>query len=134
MDLVAQVNALHAKIASGSHSGISEGSVIGLNSSGETVLACAESGANVVATGFAQVDGTYGTTDRTLNRTTMDHVREGRISGFSGLTPGQPVYLSTTAGGVAQTKPSSSGQIAQVVGVAYSSSKIVIQIGTPIAV
>jgi len=131
MDIVATVNALHAKIASGSHAGISKCYTIGLSSAGETVLACAASGSNVICTGFAEVDGTYGSTDRTLNVHTEDHVREGRATGWTGLTPGQPCYLSTTGGLITQTAPSASGQTRQVVGVATTATNIIIQIGSP---
>ena len=134
LDYVSTENAIHAKIESSSHSGIKEGYVVGLNSSGETVLACAGSGANVEAFGFAQIDGTYGSTDQTLNRTTEDHLMQGRMGGFSGLTPGLTVYVSTTAGGVTQTKPTGAGEFAQKVGGAYTSTNIVIKIGTPIYV
>jgi hypothetical protein len=48
-----------------------------------------------------------------------------RVSGFSGLTPGAPVYLSAaTAGALTQTAPSTAGQVMAQVGLALSASVI----------
>ncbi len=41
--------------------------------------------------------------------------REGIVGGYSGLTPGAPLYASTTAGGYTQTKPSVSMGDGQIV-------------------
>ncbi len=49
---------------------------------------------------------------------------EGINDQLSGLTKGLHYYLSTTAGGVTTTKPSSAGQIVQYIGVAISTTAI----------
>jgi hypothetical protein len=58
---------------------------------------------------------------------TVDIVDTGWIDGASGLTPGDYIYLSTTAGGVTQSK----NTIAQVLGIAVTSTrwKLNIQFG-----
>jgi hypothetical protein len=45
-------------------------------------------------------------------------------NGLSGLTPGAVYYLDTTAGGVTDTPPSSSGNIVQEVGVALNATTL----------
>lgn len=51
---------------------------------------------------------------------------KGIISGLSGLTPGAKYFLSaTTAGGIALTVPSGSGDIIQEVGRALSATELV---------
>lgn len=58
---------------------------------------------------------------------------DARIGGSTGLTPGGVVYLSATAaGGLATAAPATTGTYATVVGVALSTTKLYIQIGTPI--
>lgn len=52
---------------------------------------------------------------------------EGEYSGFSGLTPGAIYYLSTTAGGITATPPSSTGQILQKVGIAKDATTLVME-------
>lgn len=48
----------------------------------------------------------------------------GIISGFSSLTVGAPVFLSTTSGGLTQTLPSGSNDVVQVVGIALSATHV----------
>lgn len=55
----------------------------------------------------------------------------GTNSAVTGLTPGR-VYLSTTAGGITQTPPSSAGNVVQDVGFATASGELWFQRGTPI--
>lgn len=58
-------------------------------------------------------------------------VRTDRIiTGFSGLTPAQPVFLATTAGGVTQAAPTGVGEMVQEVGVALSPTDILIKVDT----
>lgn len=55
----------------------------------------------------------------------------GIITGLSGLSPGI-VYLSSTAGGVTNTAPSTSGKTVQKVGVAVSATSIAFFLGEPV--
>jgi len=57
---------------------------------------------------------------------------EGIVSGFTGLTVGAPVYLSTTGGEVTQTAPSASGNIVQKVGTAWSATEVKFEVAQPI--
>ena len=58
-------------------------------------------------------------------------VRTDRImTGFSGLTPAQPVYLSTTTGGITQTAPVNPGEMVQELGVALTTTDILIRVDT----
>lgn len=52
------------------------------------------------------------------------------LDGFSGLTPGSPLFLSTTAGLITHTAPSAPGELLQEVGVALTATAILIKIDT----
>jgi hypothetical protein len=52
----------------------------------------------------------------------------GELSGFTGLTPAAKYYLSLTAGGITTTAPSASGEIVQQVGIAISSTILLVKI------
>lgn len=54
------------------------------------------------------------------------------ITGLSGLTLGALYFLSTTAGGVTATAPSSSGNVSQRIGRAISTSELLFQPQSPI--
>lgn len=47
-----------------------------------------------------------------------------RLTGLSGLTPGVPYYLDTTAGAITATPPSGSGNLVQEVGIALSATEL----------
>lgn len=55
-------------------------------------------------------------------------VREGKITGASGLTPGTPVYLGETAGAVQDAAPVGAGKVVQIVGVALSATEFMLDI------
>ncbi len=59
---------------------------------------------------------------------------EGTITGLSGLTVGARYYLSTTAGTITTTAPSSSGNVVQFIGVAISATELSFEPSTPITV
>lgn len=59
------------------------------------------------------------------------YCREGKIAGLTGLTPGASYYL-TSGGGIQLTKPGTTGDLAQYVGYAESSTVLVIAIGDPV--
>lgn len=55
-------------------------------------------------------------------------VREGKITGASGLTANNPVYLGETAGSVKGSAPTGTGNVVQVVGMALSSTTFMLDI------
>lgn len=57
---------------------------------------------------------------------------ENVLSGLTGLTPGARQFLSTTAGTRTETAPSTAGQVAQIIGVALSTTEILFRPETPI--
>jgi hypothetical protein len=57
---------------------------------------------------------------------------DGTITGLSGLTPGAIYYLSTTAGGITTTIPTTATYIAQSVGKALSATELTFEPGEPI--
>lgn len=68
---------------------------------------------------------------------TVDIVTRGKVTGFSGLTPGGNVYVSAaTAGKMDQTAPSTTGNLPFVMGWAESADTIFVdpQSADPIAV
>ena len=46
------------------------------------------------------------------------------VRGFSGLTPGAAYFLSTTAGAITETPPSTAGNVVQCVGKALSATEL----------
>lgn len=108
---------------------IKKGYFIGIDSNGKAVLADSGEGdaSAVEARGVALDDGTYGTSDTTAYFSRIAFVREGKLYGFSGLTPGGDVYLSS-GGGITQTAPTKSGAIKQKVGFALSADTIWVDI------
>jgi len=57
---------------------------------------------------------------------------EGTNNQLSGLTGGSVYFLSTTAGAVSSTAPSSSGNVVQRIGRALSATEINVEFSTPI--
>lgn len=58
-------------------------------------------------------------------------VRTDRImTGFSGLTPAQPVYLSTVTGGITQMAPVNPGEMVQELGIALTTTDILVKVDT----
>lgn len=56
----------------------------------------------------------------------------GEITGLTGLTGGARYFLHTTAGGVTATAPSATGNIAQFVGVARSTTELTFRPAQPV--
>jgi len=52
----------------------------------------------------------------------------GELGGFVGLTPGSKYYLSLTSGGITTTAPSGSTEVVQQVGVAISSTILLVKV------
>ena len=59
---------------------------------------------------------------------------EGKITGLSGKTPGARQYMSTTAGQLTESCPSTSGNVAQCVGVAVSATVVSFEAQEPVTV
>lgn len=58
-------------------------------------------------------------------------VRTDRImTGFSGLTPALPIYLSTVTAGVTQVAPVNPGEMVQELGIALTTTDILIKVDT----
>lgn len=68
-----------------------------------------------------------------VNATTGVYQTSGALGGFAGLTAGAVYYLSAaTPGAITVTAPSTLGQYVQEVGVALSTTELLINIRTPI--
>ena len=57
---------------------------------------------------------------------------EGSNTQLTGMTPGSLQYLDTTAGGVTETAPSTSGNVVQILGRAYSATAMAFEAVNPI--
>lgn len=143
---------VHARIATGAEQPINsdgavsayageEGDLVGIDANGELVKADADSGTAVNAVGVlaAPVTDPANYTHeelRVIIEANRELVGESRISALKyglivenadedwGFTPGQPVYLDT-GGGYTQTKPSATGDVIQVVGIATDDGEAV---------
>ena len=99
---------------------LSAGNLVDIWNDGGTAKARkadAGSGANYAADGFVIAAVTAGNTARVFVAGTNNAV--------AGVTPGQTLYLSTTAGGTTTAAPTGAGQLVQEVGVATSSTTMV---------
>jgi hypothetical protein len=105
---------------------ITAGQAVYIKSDGELALADANATSYGAApcVGFAFTDAVDGDVITVATR--------GFVEGLSGLTVGQVVYLSATAGAVTSTKPiGSSYNYQQVVGFATSATQMVISVDLP---
>ena len=108
---------------------IAEGDLCGIaDTSGNIYKADADAtqgtGATNKAIGFAVKAAKAGTMVALAPLATID--------GFTSLTVGALCYLSTTAGGITQTKPVTNGFTQQIVGTARSASEIVAHVTAPL--
>lgn len=69
---------------------------------------------------------------KTVSATLGEIVHSGPLDGFTGLTPGAVYYLDTTDGEITDTAPSAGGTIAQKVGRAWSTTKLMVNISNEI--
>lgn len=119
---------------------------VGLNASGELVVADADAGVAIPAMGVA-MSPSHDPADyasmpdvvRTAAEANYVMIGEGRVSAYthgmeienndadSGFTPGQPVYLAP-GGGYTQTKPSTAGDLVQVLGLALTAERVALAI------
>ena len=118
-----------AALNSSAAANVSLGTLVGLNSSGEVIVANSgiDSAAVYEAKGVAGEGGTFTDSVITKTRTVMSVVRRGRITGFTGLTPAGTVYLGS-GGGYTQVAPSVTAQLLQKVGFALNATDVYIDI------
>ncbi len=103
---------------------VSVGDAVYLTAGGGVDRARADSAATMSVFGFVASKPTT---------TTCSVTSVGSVGNFSLLTPGSVYFVSTTiTGGITGTAPSAVGHVVQQVGIATSSSSIVIQLGSPI--
>lgn len=99
---------------------IEEGQLVGIDTDGKAALADANAtpaaGVASEAIGVAVRTAKAGAAVAVAPICTVD--------GFSSLTKGGKVWLSTTAGGVTQTRPATTGDIVQPVGRAKTATEI----------
>jgi len=101
-----------------------EGDLVGLNTSGEIVLATGVSGSFIAARGFVITPSTVGEFGSAKVLTKATYFERGKLGGLSALTPGGTVYLGT-AGGLTQTRPAN---YIQEVGYAISATEVILDI------
>lgn len=124
-----------AEIVSAQASSLVEGVFVGLDSTGKLKLADFRASAGPINTrGFlwmgAQRKDFLGNVLETLSR--LGYAWEGRVVGFTGLTPGADYYLSS-GGGISITKPAAAvGDIDQKVGYAISATELRVELGTAV--
>jgi hypothetical protein len=105
---------------------ILEGQLVGVNSSGEAVLADKDAGDGpVFALGFAVRDAAGASGDY------VTIASQGIVDGFTSLTPGARQFASGTAGGVTATRPTGAGDAIQAIGLAVASTKIAMNVAQP---
>ncbi len=96
---------------------VAEGDLVGVNSSGEAVLADKTQGAIVAGVGVA-VTAAAGASGDQVAVAPMATVR-----GFSSLTPGARQYLATV-GGITPTRPTTAGDLIQPAGLALAADTV----------
>jgi hypothetical protein len=97
---------------------LSAGDLVNIhNSSGPKVRKADATAPGKEAHGFVLASASSG-------GTVTVYPEENVLSGLTGLTPGLPQFLSATAGARTETAPSTSGQVAQYVGFAISTTEM----------
>lgn len=104
------------QLTDGSGGSISAGDVVAINASGQAIQADADAESTCRVLGICtSVDGS------------SIYVQQvGNITGLSGLTAGDRLFASTTAGGLTSTAPSGTGDVVFQVGYATSTSALVL--------
>lgn len=93
---------------------------VGINSSGQLALASATNG--ILSLGLLVADVASGAAGEFLNHGVA------RNDSWS-WTPGGPVWVSVTTGGITQLRPAASGNVQQPIGFARSATTILINVG-----
>ena len=116
-----------APIKSGVNDDITAIIALGVDSSGDALLATNVSGAGVACRGFALTKGVEGSGDYEVDKSKIKFVRQGKIDGFSGFTIGADVYLGA-AGVVSTTVTTGTGKLKQKVGFAIAADTLMVEI------
>lgn len=123
-----------------------QGDLVGINSAGKMVKADADAASTVMAVGvaFGPVDllSDYSSMPDAVqsaveaNRVLVDRDRISAVvygieaennDADSGFTPGEPVYLAP-GGGYTQTRPTTTGDLIQVVGTALTAERVAVHV------
>jgi len=111
---------------------IVEGDLVGLNASGQITLAFSATGlgtTGILARGVVLTGNTVGQFGGTHALSKMSYHRHAKVNGFTSLTPGETVFVSTSAaGGVQQGEPSGTGKFRQAVGYAVSATEVMFDV------
>jgi len=100
--------------------------VAAITSSGHVILADKSDGNKVEVVGFCTLAGTSG------NLLTFQTV--GKVSGFTGLTPGLPVYLGNSGAVIQSTSLLSVGEYRVYLGLATSATEIYASVGEAVQI
>ena len=103
-------------MADGSSGVLAAGDVVAVNSSGQAIQADADAESTCRVIGICLSTGGGN----------IFIAQIGNITGLSGLTAGQKLYASTTAGALTATAPSGTGDIVFLVGYATSTTTMVL--------
>jgi len=102
------------------------GEIVYLKSDGKYWLADANAFATAQARGVVVGIGAYGAVSSVADQQ-IDVCFYGPVNGWTGLTPGQDLFASTTVGAIADAAPAgSSGDYVWSIGFAYSAEAIFI--------
>lgn len=103
---------------------ISRGQLVGINASGQAVLADADAGTPIPAVGVA-LDGV-------ASGEQLGVALQGELEDTTWTwTPGDRLYVSGTAGGLTATRPSTATNLVQGAGFAKSATRVVFNLGVP---
>jgi hypothetical protein len=104
------------QLADGSSGVLAAGDVVAINGSGQAIQADASTESTCRVIGLCVATGGGN----------ISIAQIGNITGLSGLTAGNKLYVSTTAGALTSTAPSASGEIIFLVGYATSTTAMVL--------
>ena len=109
----------------------SPGYALAMQSDGEVERADADDNLKN-AVGLATVGVAVGARETITTSGTFELASWSSVTGSATLTPGAVYYLSTTAGQLTTTPPSTAGNVVQRVGVAVSTLKLKIEVEEPV--
>jgi hypothetical protein len=113
---------------------VTPGQPVYINSSGDLDLGDGDDVNQSQCRGVALSDG-FGSTSFAAG-TRIDYVTYGPLSGFAGMTPGLPVYVSVTAGAYSHTASATTGDFNYIIGYAEDATTLFVnpQVVVPTAV
>lgn len=110
-----------------SHEALTVGQFVYINSDGEAQLSDADAAASAIVVGVVV---SVAASSRTVSVAgeVVDVLWMGRVTGFSGMTPGIHVYVSTTAGAASDARyAGSSGDFVYEIGIALNATDILVR-------